>query len=598
MKRRIAKILILILALSALPTVSACSAGAGRIQFASDIADGETVTEWIYNFSAAAAYGGRPIPIAVSVNGVMIEGNGDYAARLTDGANAVKLYAAVDGEFAEKEYTVNCNAGFRFFTDIDSLTVDTGVLKFSARATYKGMACSSYAIGNGGLLEADAWGFYNLNLRTGVTNEISLNGIGGGETGRREYEIDFGEFTVINNLINIDIVPKHLVPESGRYYHTVFPDFSFFAMGLYGAENCDVRVMFNDVPVGESAPRNYAITLKPGVNSVAVRAIYGSMSHLRKYTVVYNDKEIDIKTSIEEGKTNVGSRMVFSVEARGSYGEVIGNEKEKLDEDEVYLGGIIVHGGYGESGYNVRAPLFWDETSRQAYQINLTAVMANANVAPAHDDIYGGVKIRIAVTDMFYRTVYLIREIQYHYVQNGSPIGRACFTLEARALDTGFLEKPEMIVLNEGDTAASVLQRALQARGYKADYVNNESTRGVRLWAVQRADINGGAWLGRLSSVAQAPDWNFFLNGRPGSGLDSCYPLNGDVFRMQYSINAGADVFGIDELIRLLAVVYSDGLAVGNENAYTAALAVGGMRDPSADAVKNAIAALRGEYEL
>ncbi|MDR1092661.1 MAG: hypothetical protein LBL66_00765, partial [Clostridiales bacterium] len=127
MKKSIARFLIAVALALPLSALAACRVGAGRIQFTSDIADGATVTEWNYSFSASADYGGRPIPIAVSVNGVMLAGNGDYTARLTDGANAVKLYAVLDGEFAEKGYAIHCNAGFRFFTDIDSLNVENGI---------------------------------------------------------------------------------------------------------------------------------------------------------------------------------------------------------------------------------------------------------------------------------------------------------------------------------------------------------------------------------------------------------------------------------------------------------------------------------------
>jgi hypothetical protein len=461
-------------------------------------------------------------------------------------------------------------------------------------------------VGNGGLLKADAWDFYSLKLRTDVVNEVGINGISGAETDRSAYDIDFGDFIVITNFKDIDIVPKAWVPDAKEYLHTVFPDYSFIATGVYGIGYCDLLVTLNGAPVGATSPQCYTVTLRPGLNTVAMTAVSGSMSYRAKdIRVVYNDAEITVSTNLADCRSVLGSRTVFNVAAKGSYGENI-TYYGASPGGAGNRGGIEVRGSYGGRGYTAaHEQRLWGDGKEDSFLFNLKTVMASAKEEPVPGEEYG-IQIRIAVTDYFGRTVTVFREVEYRCAADGEPIGHIYFALEDFTYGKRYVEEPGMLALKEGYTAASLLEEVLAERGYTVTYRNggdNPVSNNYYLAAVRHPDLYDGKPVGQGTHAVNSC-WVYSLNiVFPGYGMGACYPVNGDVFRVRYSLDDGADIgvgwamdalravqTPMNELTKLLAIVHDsiDYTAVDGGAAYRAAL-----NPPN---VNNAIASLQRAY--
>lgn len=106
----------------------------GKIEIITDL-DNQTTATNILEFTAAATYYGKDVPVTVTLNGENFNGeNGKYSVKLKNGDNSIVITADNGDETEKREFIINCTAldTLDLYTDLEDKTVNTESIDFTA----------------------------------------------------------------------------------------------------------------------------------------------------------------------------------------------------------------------------------------------------------------------------------------------------------------------------------------------------------------------------------------------------------------------------------------------------------------------------------
>lgn len=159
--------------------------------------------------------------------------------------------------------------------------------------------------------------------------------------------------------------------------------------------------------------------------------------------------------------------------------------------------------------------------------------------------------------------------VTYHQISEGDPAGSVDVVLDATTIGLGILDTGTLDIV-EGETAASVLLRFLQERGYEPDY-QGSTTMNFYLRRISRGDIAYRAnvpehlWelilrdgittndnydrdsIGEFD-YTQGSGWMYSINGTlyEGTGMSGYKVRNGITIYVRFTLSYGKDIGGYD----------------------------------------------------
>lgn len=159
--------------------------------------------------------------------------------------------------------------------------------------------------------------------------------------------------------------------------------------------------------------------------------------------------------------------------------------------------------------------------------------------------------------------------VTYHQISEGDPAGSVDVVLDATTIGLGILDTGTLDIV-EGETAASVLLRFLQERGYEPDY-QGSATMNFYLRRISRGDIAYRAnvpehlWelilrdgittndnydrdsIGEFD-YTQGSGWMYSINGTlyEGTGMSGYKVRNGITIYVRFTLSYGKDIGGYD----------------------------------------------------
>lgn len=147
----------------------------GKIEIQTNLASG-TVSEARLDFTASAVLDGKKIPVKVTLNGEILDGeNEKYSAELMSGENTVIIYAESEKMFESKQFNINCTAQktLDIYTDLTDKTVNDESLDFIAYILNGTERARLSATLNGNPIKCDSEGVFTAKLKIG-DNRIRL----------------------------------------------------------------------------------------------------------------------------------------------------------------------------------------------------------------------------------------------------------------------------------------------------------------------------------------------------------------------------------------------------------------------------------------
>ena len=219
----------------------------------------------------------------------------------------------------------------------------------------------------------------------------------------------------------------------------------------------------------------------------------------------------------------------------------------------------------------------WDDNEKASYTLAFTREGENIVTVSASSD--GG------------RKKELTYHITYQKASEGEQIGTAIWSVETFTLGCGYLIAPVEVPIYEGETAAEQLIRLLHANGFVGyyggsvksafylAYIADGTATGAKYNSYQKSgtpdvprrlslapsipamlvphleetmtffDPNDYAtnWNGYLGefAITNGSGWMYCVNNVfPNVGFADCYPADGDVIRVQFTLGYGADIGG------------------------------------------------------
>lgn len=311
-----------------------------------------------------------------------------------------------------------------------------------------------------------------------------------------------------------------------------------------------------------------------------------------------------LTTTLTDNTVQRGSKKTFDVWARNSAGEKI--------RATVKLNGKKVE------------PT-WDDNEKTSYTLVFEKNGENTVTVSASSD--GGKKKTLT-----YR-------ITYKKAQPGEPIGNAVWSVELFTIGCGYLVKPIEVPIYEGETAAEQLIRLLHNSGYVGyyggtvkssfylAYIADGTAAGAKYNNYQKSGVPANPkklnlspkipeiliphlkstmtfydpedykknWSGHLGEFAftNGSGWMYSVNNIfPNVGFADCYPSDGDVIRVQFTLGYGADIWGFGAMGTEIPDVENQPtagyFAVADKDALTMAICKASAGDMSKAGVKKA----------
>lgn len=174
--------------------------------------------------------------------------------------------------------------------------------------------------------------------------------------------------------------------------------------------------------------------------------------------------------------------------------------------------------------------------------------------------------VRVLAWDGNGNSTMKVYTVTYHQISEGDPAGSVDVVLDATTIGLGILDTGTLDIV-EGETAASVLLRFLQERGYEPDY-QGSTTMNFYLRRISRGDIAYRAnvpehlWelilrdgittndnydrdsIGEFD-YTQGSGWMYSINGIYSSyGLSKAHAQDGDIVRIRFTLAYGKDIGG------------------------------------------------------
>ena len=177
--------------------------------------------------------------------------------------------------------------------------------------------------------------------------------------------------------------------------------------------------------------------------------------------------------------------------------------------------------------------------------------------------------IRVLAWDGNGNSTMKVYTVTYHQISEGDPAGSVDVVLDATTIGLGILDTGTLDIV-EGETAASVLLRFLQERGYESDY-QGSATMNFYLRRISRGDIAYRAnvpehlWelilrdgittndnydrdsIGEFD-YTQGSGWMYSINGTlyEGTGMSGYKVRNGITIYVRFTLSYGKDIGGYD----------------------------------------------------
>lgn len=177
--------------------------------------------------------------------------------------------------------------------------------------------------------------------------------------------------------------------------------------------------------------------------------------------------------------------------------------------------------------------------------------------------------IRVLAWDGNGNSTMKVYTVTYHQISEGDPAGSVDVVLDATTIGLGILDTGTLDIV-EGETAASVLLRFLQERGYEPDY-QGSATMNFYLRRISRGDIAYRAnvpehlWelilrdgittndnydrdsIGEFD-YTQGSGWMYSINGTlyEGTGMSGYKVRNGITIYVCFTLSYGKDIGGYD----------------------------------------------------
>lgn len=177
--------------------------------------------------------------------------------------------------------------------------------------------------------------------------------------------------------------------------------------------------------------------------------------------------------------------------------------------------------------------------------------------------------IRVLAWDGNGNSTMKVYTVTYHQISEGDPAGSVDVVLDATTIGLGILDTGTLDIV-EGETAASVLLRFLQERGYEPDY-QESATMNFYLRRISRGDIAYRAnvpehlWelilrdgittndnydrdsIGEFD-YTQGSGWMYSINGTlyEGTGMSGYKVRNGITIYVRFTLSYGKDIGGYD----------------------------------------------------
>ena len=177
--------------------------------------------------------------------------------------------------------------------------------------------------------------------------------------------------------------------------------------------------------------------------------------------------------------------------------------------------------------------------------------------------------IRVLAWDGNGNSTMKVYTVTYHQISEGDPAGSVDVVLDATTIGLGILDTGTLDIV-EGETAASVLLRFLQERGYEPDY-QGSTTMNFYLRRISRGDIAYRAnvpehlWelilrdgittndnydrdsIGEFD-YTQGSGWMYSINGTlyEGTGMSGYKVRNGITIYVRFTLSYGKDIGGYD----------------------------------------------------
>ena len=177
--------------------------------------------------------------------------------------------------------------------------------------------------------------------------------------------------------------------------------------------------------------------------------------------------------------------------------------------------------------------------------------------------------VRLLAWDGNGNSTMKVYTVTYHQISEGDPAGSVDVVLDATTIGLGILDTGTLDIV-EGETAASVLLRFLQERGYEPDY-QGSTTMNFYLRRISRGDIAYRAnvpehlWelilrdgittndnydrdsIGEFD-YTQGSGWMYSINGTlyEGTGMSGYKVRNGITIYVRFTLSYGKDIGGYD----------------------------------------------------
>ncbi|MFQ9715818.1 MAG: Ig-like domain-containing protein [Blautia sp.] len=240
-----------------------------------------------------------------------------------------------------------------------------------------------------------------------------------------------------------------------------------------------------------------------------------------------------IETTLVDGLQLKASKKTFDVIARDGEGNKI-------------VSSVTLNGE--------KVDVNWDDDIKTSYTLEFTG----------RED--GEYTVVVKATDSQGQTATKEYKIYYTKAEQGELIGYATFDIEALSINYGYLVEPVKVPVYEGENSAKALTRLILKSGY--DYMNTGTIEanfylshimsGTKRIDLKNASMNEDLkdmeinWTGPLTDsslgefdFANGSGWMYCLNNVfPNVGFSDSYLSDGDVVRVQFTLNLGQDIGG------------------------------------------------------
>lgn len=512
--------------------------------------------------------------LAVYLNDTKVQ-NFQGKLYLNIGSNTISIavaYQTADNKLliVQRNYTVIVKlSDIKISCDlVDNITMNQPTLYFHATATYKEKQIPVVIYCNNKIVVEDTSGF-RCTLIPG-TNEIIISAEADGISEELTYHIIY------------DAPDEKYVIDTDLYNHKAeLPNLSFYAKAYIDKKEVKtLLVTFNNKKISGKDGK-FEVVLMNGTNYITLSVGDGDKNIQQTYTITYAAKVVDNDLKDGGGKeapVNPGGSEEEPAEGENPKEEEP-KEEEPVDDHAPILYTDLVNEStitgttlsfntmpVDYKGERIRASgvsvncngqtitHVWDDSTKTSYRMEL---------------VNGENSIRITVTDMEGNSLTFPFTIYCNIVDVGGSLGYVTISVEATTIGQGYLIPPTQVEIFQGVNAATMLTELLSQYGYSYKstgsiatgfylshimgpgivsnpFVNPELEQHLLETAGAEYDISkyNPNSLGEFD-FSTGSGWMYSVNGDyPNYGFSDCYPHDGDVIRIRYTLYLGKDIMG------------------------------------------------------